>query len=355
MKNAPIPPSQVSIVVQGPVLESEGNVLGAQHSRRMLDGLRQLLPGSEIVLSTWKGSNHQGLTYDILVESDDPGAWKRGCGRINNVNRQIVSTREGLRACTRQYAVKIRSDCALSHAGFLSCLEAGAPRAERFKLFGERITGCQFFFRDPWKLCLLFHIGDIFHFGLRRDLLDLWDLPLVPGDVGPSFFECLKHGAPRALPYWRRQFRQFEEQHLWTSYLQKRGIEIRLTHPFAQNGALVFDSELSIANNFAIRSPEQLGLLLPSRLFVTGMADATYSHGDWSKLVEIYCDPSRERSAAKRVRSVVRRAVIADVLWGVGRVPSLLRHLKRGATGILPARTENSSASLRDDEWDERS
>jgi len=52
------------------------------------------------------------LNFDTLVLSHDPGATIRTQGGLlpNNVNRQIVSTRNGLQKASGKYAVKIRTD-----------------------------------------------------------------------------------------------------------------------------------------------------------------------------------------------------------------------------------------------------
>lgn len=56
----------ISVVVQGAV---------GGYTPVCLASVRKHLPESEIVLSTWKGSNVEGLDYDVLVLSDDPGGF----------------------------------------------------------------------------------------------------------------------------------------------------------------------------------------------------------------------------------------------------------------------------------------
>jgi hypothetical protein len=164
---------QVSVIVQGPIVGGEDESQPELSTRRCLQGIRRLLPNSEIILSTWKGTNTNHLPCDILIENDDPGCWIRKHGYRNNVNRQIVSTREGLRMASRPYAVKLRSDCELVHAGFLSGFYCSEPRSAQLQLFNERVVACEMFFRNPAHVPLLFHISDLFMFGLRDDLFDL--------------------------------------------------------------------------------------------------------------------------------------------------------------------------------------
>ncbi|WP_161783948.1 WavE lipopolysaccharide synthesis family protein [Massilia sp. LC238] len=84
---------------------------------------RQVLPGARIVLSTWEGTDvPRKLGVDAVVLSPDPGPLaplKLDDDKANNANRQLASTRAGLAAVHTPYAVKLRTDCFLEHAGFL--------------------------------------------------------------------------------------------------------------------------------------------------------------------------------------------------------------------------------------------
>ena len=116
-ENKRIKPEEISIVVQGPIMPYTANCLA---------GTRRVLPDSEIVLSTWKDSDVSGLDYDKVVFSDDPGGDKlflENDQLLNNVNRQIISAYSGIKAATRKYVIKMRTDFEIVSDGFLSCFE----------------------------------------------------------------------------------------------------------------------------------------------------------------------------------------------------------------------------------------
>lgn len=104
---------EISVIVQGGI---------GKLTEESLRSLVNALPGAEIILSTWKGMDTGGLHYDKLVLSQDPGAvyCDRVAGTLNNVNRQLVSTQAGLRAATRPYILKTRTDILFENAEFLS-------------------------------------------------------------------------------------------------------------------------------------------------------------------------------------------------------------------------------------------
>lgn len=56
----------ISVIVQGAINKNE--------TIKCLQSIRHYLPGAEIILSTWEGSNITDLDYDNLILSKDPGA-----------------------------------------------------------------------------------------------------------------------------------------------------------------------------------------------------------------------------------------------------------------------------------------
>ena len=56
----------ISIVIQGKNEKIK--------TAKCINSIRKYLPGSTIIFSTYKNEYVEDLDYDILVESDDPGA-----------------------------------------------------------------------------------------------------------------------------------------------------------------------------------------------------------------------------------------------------------------------------------------
>ncbi|MFN3393310.1 MAG: WavE lipopolysaccharide synthesis family protein, partial [Candidatus Thermochlorobacter sp.] len=104
MKVGIVETSDISIVVQGPIVSNK-DFYPNGWTNEALRRMRIHFPGAEIILSTWKGSNVDGLDYDVVVFNDDPGS-AMSRNRPYNVNRQIVSTKNGLAKASRKYALK---------------------------------------------------------------------------------------------------------------------------------------------------------------------------------------------------------------------------------------------------------
>jgi hypothetical protein len=227
--------NDISVVVQGPI-HTQDNL-----TKRVLESVRTHLPDAELILSTWKGSQIDGLDCDVLLLNDDPGA-------INghNVNRQIVSTRNGLQKATRTYAVKLRTDTQLTGTGFIDAFDKYPERREDFKVFEHKIVIPTLYTRNP-RRSYLFHPSDVFQFGLRSDMIELWSIPLYSKTV-----------------IFNSEFGSPPEQFLWLSVLKEKGFNITCSLN-TLSPLLAFVSEASLFNNFIIQSFEDLTLKPPER------------------------------------------------------------------------------------------
>lgn len=282
--------SAISVIVQGPVVP-EGR--GPISTLGCLQSIRQSLPRAEVLLSTWENQPSQGLDFDVLVQSVDPGGQQRPDGLWHNVNRQIVSTLAGLRRATRLHAVKMRTDCRLESARFLETYER-RPIDPRFPtLFRDWVLSPELYSRNPEHLaCVrLFLPSDIFFFGLRSDLLDLWDCPLHPdGFVTREWHE------------WR----YCAEQWLWLNFLWKRGWKIDLKRHDEFSLLKAWKSERSLMHNFIISSSEQIGLRLSPPNTGEWFSETAYTHAEWRRLHRDYqtaCGTFRRLAKLARIHA----------------------------------------------------
>lgn len=163
----------ISVVVQGPIVtKAEGR--NEEWTRFTCQSVRKYLPRAEIILSTWDGSNIEGIDYDLLIQSEDPGgvlSYYNGYNQaavMNNINRQIVSTRAGIEVSTRKYIMKLRSDSVVLNANFLKWYEKYGEKEERIATLEPRNP--YGIFKNQYSLC------DFWFFGPREKVFSLWDL-----------------------------------------------------------------------------------------------------------------------------------------------------------------------------------
>lgn len=223
--------SEISVVVQGAISGKSNDPLEAQLTRKVLRSIRKHLPKAEIILSTWKSSDVRELDFDVLIESEDPGATllgeHKGAKTFNNVNRQIASAKVGLAQAKRKYAVKTRTDILFVGRGFLRGWEEYRKRNAQFKFFGERVVISTIYSPNPERWSKKpFHPSDWFAFGLTEDVRNLWDIPLAPEPETSLWFNS--HPLPESRSD-NDTMRYRPEQYIWLSFLRKH-IDVPCEH-----------------------------------------------------------------------------------------------------------------------------
>lgn len=274
----------ISVIVQGDV---------CKHTQKGLLSIRRFLPDAEIILSTWEGTQVDGLEYDILLLNPDPRAEVfTKSGTKNNINRQIFSTQNGLKNATRKYALKLRSDCVLKGNKFLTYFGKYTYRNSKCKILKERVLVNTWHTRLPKQpQPLLFHPSDMFMFGLTEDLLNIWDIPLA---IEPEHSMYFKNNAPVNSQYYidGNYVRFFAEMFIWTSFLKKNNIQIEMQDwTDCLSEKMVELSELSIINNLCVldyKSQFDIVCLKYPKPHYPRVAN--YHFFDWFNNYEKYCD-----------------------------------------------------------------
>jgi hypothetical protein len=162
--------ADITFVVQGPVHRKFGH----DGTSEVLISIRRWYPNSRIVLSTFTTTESQlllDLDYDELVLSEDPGDLTPPGHKRLNINRQIITSRAGLRATDTSFAIKTRTDLIFT----------GRELIESFSTWGgdNRILVTNFTTRDPdLGVRIPFWICDFLYMGRTVDLRFLFDVEL---------------------------------------------------------------------------------------------------------------------------------------------------------------------------------
>jgi len=283
----------VSVVVQGPV-GAPGDQQQAW-TRAALRSVRRVLPDAELVLSTWEGSDVRELDRDVLVLSKDPGPTppRDPTHVVNNVNRQIVSTRAGLETASGSVAWKLRTDMELLHADALRYLGAWPARATQARVLTERILVPPYYGFNPLRVYRRFPymVSDWAQLGLRADLLDVWCAPRF--DVA---YEWLL--GRRIVP---------SEQWVWMSLLNKHDQDAFVGRP-----DVVAHSALCLVNNAVVLEMADLGLRMNKVAPHLGHRAALWTHGEWQRGYDRLCADLRPQRRMDR-QALLRTAI--DRLW----------------------------------------
>ena len=211
--------SDISVIVQGAINKEE--------TPKCLRSIRKHLPGAEIILSTWEGSNVSDFTglYDILILNKDPGAPIIEEYKLrtvyNNMNRQLLSTQAGLKLATRKYSLKFRTDLILTSNKFLKYFDSFPCRTQDYKLFEHKILTSALFSKfylyydrkEKRWVNVPFHISDWWLFGLTNDLKTYFlDTKLVEEPEFTTYFN-LTENKNKITPYGEIKFKFAPEQY----------------------------------------------------------------------------------------------------------------------------------------------
>ncbi len=205
-----------------------------------------------------------GLDVDDVIESRDPGglASARANGKVNNVNRQLVSTAAGLALLDSTYAVKLRSDALLFSPDLLRSWRSFPDAAAKhpLRVLDHRVVITTHYSRNPARVDrrLTYHPSDVLQLGTLADLRRLWAAPLF--------------GSASQTPRVDRGM--VAEQWYWTSCLAAAGIRVQVDRrdPVAHSRA-------SLAANFVIVPPASVGLA--KETLHGGDRLSCYCYADW--------------------------------------------------------------------------
>lgn len=254
--------NEISVVIQGAFSST---------TEKLIRKFMELLPGCEIIVSTWRGQKIENSIKDIhIIYNDDPGAISATTEgkRYFNLNRQIVSSLAGVRKSSRKYVLKCRSDLTLLNTNFLNHWDDYPKFEEEYKLnqhkillpslytiFGE-LAG-KVFFSTP------FHVSDWYCFGLKKDIIHFLDVPTVQE---PDFSQyILKNNSVINYPIpWlnERTWKFSPEQYFGYCYFRKKFPETKIENCIEASKFDMQKSASFVVSNFIVLEPIKFGLVL---------------------------------------------------------------------------------------------
>ena len=296
-KNQPnltkIESKDISVVVQGAINPTE--------TKKCISSIRHKLPEAEIILSTWEGSNLEGLEYDKLILNKDPGAIPITKKIMNNMNRQLLSTQNGLKVAERKYVLKLRSDLILANTNFLKYFNKFLARTDDYKLFERKILTCTLLTRHKIKhekgfIDIPFHVSDWWFFGLRTDINTLFkDTPLVEEPYFTKYFEQDEH-KNKFNPFLGARFQFAPEQYFVYKCFERNFKDIHMEDAADWNENTIEQSKKVIINNFIVLEHKQSGIFLnkyaysKNELFSGEQYLGLYGFDFYQKEYQKYCD-----------------------------------------------------------------
>lgn len=254
---------------------------------KVLDSAIKAFPKGEIILSTWEGSDVSGLNFDKVVLSKDPGCvtLDEVANVPNNINRQLVSTRNGLEQASNPYCLKIRTDILIEDTDFLNEFAKWDSISPPLH-FKNRILICNYYTRNPRIYPLPFHPSDWVLFGRTEDLKKYFSAPLESaGEI--QWFKT--HKREKKGFYTNLLTRYTPEQYLCISFLKKFE-DITFDCFYDATKENIIQTEKILAGDFVVLDyQKQLGIQFskyhPNRYLEKS---SLISHSYWEELFKEY-------------------------------------------------------------------
>lgn len=239
-------------------------ITGTFPQEPLLSSIRKFFPGAEVILVLWNDDTFRGLeTVDKTIYIKAPGAcvFDESNRLYNNLNRILIASFEGVKASTRKYIFRLRSDLIFKNSDFLKLNFAFLVRDRRFTLFKEKIIVCDTFsisadLKSKKRQLQLFHLSDWLQFGLSEDIKNFFDLKIVEE---PSFSQYFTKKYKTDI-FPNRLWRMSPEQYFLSENCRKIYPNLNYKTYLDTNQANVELSERFIINNFFVYSLKELGM-----------------------------------------------------------------------------------------------
>lgn len=312
--------NDISVVVQGlvePIVTS-----------RCLKSIRKFLPNAEIILSTWQDTDLSSLNglYDKLVLNKSPEAivFDDKTQKINNLNRILLSSKTGIDAATKKYVLRIRSDLILKNDNLLKLFDNFPVRNQKSVLFKQKIFAYEKFSlkynkKKNIKQRMLFHISDWCYFGLKEDLQELFNIPLVQEPDFSRYFDYHKKNTDDI--HSSRTWRMSPEQYITSTNTKKVFKNINFDNYLDVTDENIKYSEDFIINNFRVFSASKWGITTQKNLYKNIHMKVYCPFDYYSELEQLidyqkYCDKSFN----------CKKQIFLNKLWQIKYYPQLRKH-----------------------------
>ncbi len=191
----------------------------------VLASVRRCLPTAEIILSNGMGERCRLDAIGCCSMRIQGGSAQRWSFRtLHQPNAACFTSRL---ASDANVCDKLDTDCSCCSADFN---EVSTDHAIEVSLLEQPVHALNLFTRHPLRLPVLFHLSDLFHAGLLRDLRTLWNVPLVEE---PGFTRALE-GKPQpkinAFPGHDIYLRCSPEQYLMEQLARRKEPQLRIAH-----------------------------------------------------------------------------------------------------------------------------
>ena len=278
----------ITIVVQGPYYP--------KITPKVLNNIFKKFKDSEIIFSTYRGEKidinikkkFKIIYNELPFKNQNPPGSKYFYNYFGHVRTSL----NGIKSSSKKYILKTRSDVIFNNTHFLKYFDKFKFADEKNKILKKKVIISSHYTIDPRKNPLPIHFSDWFFFGLKSDLMKIFDqnyMSLENKKVPLWFFK--KEKPHFFFNHYVSKFRV--EQNIIYNFLKKY-ITFKINHGFDHNLENVILTEKILASNFLVLNPNLISFKCLRHLNFTDNQDLIYfspliTYEKWQKIYKKYC------------------------------------------------------------------
>ncbi len=278
----------ITVVVQGPYYP--------KITPKILDNVLIKFKDSELILSTYKNKkidNKFKKKFKIIYNQILPGTMHSLNPPIYyNYFGHIRTSLNGIKKSSKKYVLKTRSDVLFSNTNFLNYFDKFKFAEKKSIIFKKKVLISSHYTIDPRKLPLPFHFSDWFFFGLKSDLIKIFNQNYMSKENKkvPDWF--LNKKKPKFFfNEYTSRFRA--EQNLILNFLRKYK-RLNIKHAYDHNLKNIISTEKILASNFVVLNPNLISissLKYPNFASTQNLLffNELVTYSKWQKLYKKYC------------------------------------------------------------------
>lgn len=278
----------ITIVVQGPYFE---NI-----TKKVLNNISQKFKSSEIIFSTYK---NQKIPNNVkkkffIIYNDIPLKYKNPVKSeyFYNYYGQIRTSLNGIKKSKKKYVLKVRSDMFFNNTNFLNYFDKFKYAVNKNKILSKKIIISSHYTIDPRKNPLPFHFSDWFFFGLKSDMLKVFNQNYISSENQKVPLWFYKKNKPKF--FFNNYVSKFRvEQNIIINFLKKY-IKLNLKHGYDHNKKNIILTEKILVSNFIVLNPNLISFESIRHPNFTDNQELIYfceliTHEKWLNIYKKYC------------------------------------------------------------------